>query len=62
MLAYRAISGAVAIVLGCILLAEMATIAQRDGTKIAMGVVLGVAFIAYGAHRLWLVWQIRRAQ
>lgn len=59
MLVYRGISGALAVLLGLIILWDMLSLAQRDGTKIAVGAVLGIAMIAFGVHRIALVLRAR---
>lgn len=55
----RAIFSALYIGAGAVILAEMLLLAPHAGTKIVVGVVLGVAMIALGVHRLVLIRRMR---
>ena len=48
------------IALGCIILSQMLRAAPAGGFAILPGVVLGVAMVALGAHRLMLILRVRR--
>ena len=59
MLAFRAVLAVVTIVLGAVILVRMLG-SFSSGFEIMPGVVLGVAMIALGAHRISLVLRARR--
>lgn len=57
-IAFRGVMAVAYIVAGIVIAAKMFAFAPHAGMKIATGVVLGIAMVALGVHRLWL---IRRA-
>jgi hypothetical protein len=62
MIAYRIASGAVFMVLGLLIFAQMLLFAVHDGARILVGVVLGLAMIAFGGHRILLATRARKPQ
>jgi len=56
----RTLIAAAMIALGCIILSQMLRAAPAGGFAILPGVVLGVAMVALGAHRLMLILRVRR--
>ena len=58
----RGLLSALTIVLGVIILARMIPLAHGGGFAILPGVVLGLAMIAYGVHKISLIVRLRRAQ
>jgi uncharacterized membrane protein HdeD (DUF308 family) len=58
----RGLLSALTIVLGIIILARMVPLARGGGFAILPGVVLGLAMVAYGVHKISLIVRMRRAQ
>jgi uncharacterized membrane protein HdeD (DUF308 family) len=58
----RGLLSALTVVLGIVILARMVPFARTGGFAILPGVVLGVAMIAYGVHKISLIVRLRRAQ
>jgi hypothetical protein len=58
----RGLLSALTIVLGIVILARMFPLAHSGGFSILPGVVLGLAMIAYGVHKISLIVRTRRAQ
>jgi uncharacterized membrane protein HdeD (DUF308 family) len=58
----RGLLSALTIVLGVIILARVIPLAREGGFAILPGVVLGLAMIAYGVHKISLIVRVRRAQ
>jgi hypothetical protein len=58
----RGLLSALTIVLGVVILARVIPLAREGGFAILPGVVLGLAMIAYGVHKISLIVRVRRAQ
>jgi hypothetical protein len=58
----RGLLSALTIVLGIVILARVFPLARSGGFAILPGVVLGLAMIAYGVHKISLIVRLRRAQ
>lgn len=58
----RGLLSALTIVLGTVILVRMAPLARTGGFSILPGVVLGLAMIAYGVHKISLIVRLRRAR
>ena len=56
----RTLIAAAMIALGCIILSQMVRAAGTGGFAILPGVILGVAMVALGVHRLMLILRVRR--
>lgn len=59
MVLFRGVMAAAYILFGAIVIARICALAPQAGLRIAPGIVLGVAMIALGAHRLWLIKRAR---
>jgi hypothetical protein len=62
MLYSRGLLSALIVVLGIVVLVRMVPLAHSGGFAILPGVVLGLAMIAYGVHKISLIVRLRRAQ
>jgi uncharacterized membrane protein HdeD (DUF308 family) len=58
----RGLLSALTIVLGIVILVRVIPLAHGGGFAILPGVVLGLAMIAYGVHKISLIVRLRRAQ
>lgn len=59
MLLVRGVLAGAMILLGIVILARMLAVAPAGGFAVVPGVVLGVAMIALGVHRLKLIARVR---
>jgi hypothetical protein len=62
MLLFRGIMGAAYILFGAVVVARISALAPQAGLRIVPGIVLGMAMIALGAHRLWLIKRTRETR
>ena len=58
----RGLLSALIVALGVVILVRMIPLAHAGGFAILPGIVLGIAMIAYGVHKLSLIVRMRRAQ
>ncbi|HTA40482.1 MAG TPA: hypothetical protein VK760_15460 [Candidatus Acidoferrales bacterium] len=58
----RGLLSTLIVALGVVILVRMIPLAHSGGFAILPGVVLGLALIAYGVHKISLIVRIRRTQ